>query len=397
MVEFGQTVFYLGIHNLPSALAADAGLGLRGCCSGDAVDAELLVNGQDFAAEAGQLGGVPGGSGEDAKACDKDGVRCAEVLREPTGEQGAEGHHAGEGEGVPAHDAAAALFGDDGLDDGVGAGEALHHAEAGDQKSEHGQRQGVGEGEADQRRAEEGGGEEQIFGEAADVFSGGEIERGGEGADAGRRGKQAEGVRSAVKDAGSKNGEKGDERHAHQGTDGEQEQDGANGLEGADVVEAFAHLLQHGLAVLWAGLGGGEAHQQKRGDDGEVGDAVDQEAGAFAGARDDEAGNGGADKASGVDQRGVEGDGVAQVLLGAADHLDQEALAAGHVEGVYESLQGSEGEDLADGDAVREGQGGERERLPSTEKLGGDEQLPAIEAVHPDAGKGRQKSGADLR
>ena len=384
-----------GRSGRPWAMAS--GSGERGCCLRDAVDAELLVDGKDFAAEAGELGGVPGGSGEDAEAGEEDCVRCAEVLRQPACEQGAERHHAGKGEGVPAHDAAAAFFGNDGLNDGVGAGEALHHAEAGDQKAEHGERKCVGEGEADQRQAKEGGGDQEVFGEAADIFAGGEIEGRGEGADAGGRGEQAEGVRSAVEDAGRKDGQKRDERHAHQRADGKQEQDGANGLKSADILEALAQLLQHGIAALRAGLRGGEAHQQQRGDDGEVGDAVDQEAGAFAGTCDDEAGNSGADEAGGVDQRGVEGDGVAQVVFGAADHLDHEALAAGHVEGVDETLQGGEGEDFVDCDTVREGEGGKRERLPSAEDLRGDKQLLAIETIHPDAGKGRQKRGADLR
>ncbi len=61
-----------------------------------------------------------------------------------------------------------------------------------------------------------------------------------------------------------------------------------------------------------------------------------------------------------VDHGRVDGDGVGEV--GAVlDHLDHEGLAAGHVEGVDDALHGAEGENLGDGDAMREREPGERE------------------------------------
>ena len=58
-----------------------------------------------------------------------------------------------------------------------------------------------------------------------------------------------------------------------------------------------------------------------------------------------------ADQPRHVDHGGVERDGVAEVAL-VFDHLDEEGLTAGHVEGVDEALQDAEREDLADGDAL---------------------------------------------
>ena len=140
------------------------------------------------------------------------------------------------------------------------------------------------------------------------------------------------------------------------------------------------------------------AHHEQRDDDGEVADAVDGEAVAFADRGDDEAGEGRADEAGDVDHGRVEGDGVAEVLLviSSSDHLDEEGLAAGHVEGVDEALHHAERDDLVDGDDLGEGERGEDERLDCREDLGPDEEVAAVEAVDEDAGEGREQEGGNL-
>ncbi len=131
---------------------------------------------------------------------------------------------------------------------------------------------------------------------------------------------------------------------AHEADQREEQQDGADGAKGADIVPAFAHLFEH-AGVAAAEFEWPDAHQQQRSDHREVADAVDEEAPAFADGRDDEAGDGGADEPRAVGHRGVDGDGVAEVVA-VVDHLDEEGLAAGHVERVDQALQGGEGDDL---------------------------------------------------
>ena len=132
--------------------------------------------------------------------------------------------------------------------------------------------------------------------------------------------------------------------HAHQAEQREQQQDGADGREARDIGPALAQLREHGCGgTLLAGAR--QAHHQQRGDDGDVADAVDEEAPAFAGGGDEQAGERRADEARHVDHGGVDGDGVGEV--GAVlDHLDHEGLAAGHVEGVDDALHRAEREDL---------------------------------------------------
>ena len=357
-------------------------------------DAHLDVDGAHDFADGFELSGEPGGSDEAAGAGDHDGVRCAEAVGEGSGEEAAEGCHADEGHGVVAHDAATLVFGDEGLDDGVAGGETLHHSEADDEHKDERQGEDVGETEEDKAAAEHDGGDLDHGGEAADGFAHGQRDGRDERANARGSHEIAEGVWAAVEDLRGEDGHEHHEGHTHEAEQSEEEKDGADGVKVGDVGPAFLELDEHGGGGAADG-GGGDVHHEERDDDGDVAEAVDGEAVALADGCDDDAGDGGADEASHVDHGGVEGDGVREVAF-VFDHLDEEGLAAGHVEGVDEALQGTEGDDLVDGDDLCEGERGHGKGLNAGEDLGPDEELAAVHAVDDDAGEGREEEGGDL-
>ena len=130
--------------------------------------------------------------------------------------------------------------------------------------------------------------------------------------------------------------------HAHEADDGKEQQDGADGEKPGDVGPPFVQFVSHG-GGWFPDLRHVETHGKERGDDGDVADAVDEEAPAFAGGGDQHAGERGADEAGDVDHGGVDGDGVAEVGA-VVDHLHHEGLAAGHVEAVDDALRDAEDE-----------------------------------------------------
>jgi len=152
------------------------------------------------------------------------------------------------------------------------------------------------------------------------------------------------------------NGHEHGERPTQQADRREKQQDGANRREAGNVRPALFHLHEHGVAGAFDG-GGVQAHGVERGDDGEVTDPVNQEAVAFAGDGNDHTGERRADEARQVDHGRVHGDGVAEVLF-VFYHLDEEGLAAGHVEGVDRALKGAEPDDFVNVDVVAEGESG---------------------------------------
>ena len=99
-------------------------------------------------------------------------------------------------------------------------------------------------------------------------------------------------------------------------------------------------------------------HEHQADDHGDVADAVDKEAPAFADRRHRDARYRGSDHARGVEHRRVEGNGVDQVFL--ADHIHDERLARGNVEGVDYAEKSGEHEHVPDADGVSQGE--ERQR-----------------------------------
>jgi hypothetical protein len=363
-------------------------------------DAHLDIDGAHDGAHGLELRGVPCGADKAAGASDDDGVGSAEAVGESTCEQAAEGRHTDKRHGVVAHDAATLVFGNERLDDGVAGGEALHHAEAHDEHEEERKREGVGEAKKDEADAEHDGGDLDHRREAANGLAQGEREGGDESAYAGGSHEIAEGVRAAVQDLRGEDRHEHHEGHSHEAEQREEGEDGADGTEVDDVGPALLQLFEHGGGGAFEGRWG-EAHHEQGEHDGDVAEAVDGEAVAFAHGCDDDACDGGADEAGHIDDGGVEGDGVGEVLFVrlacvGGDHLDEEGLAAGHVEGVDETLEGTEGDDLVDGDDLGEGKPGHRERLDTREDLGPDEQLAAVDAVDEDTGEGCEEEGWNL-
>ena len=171
----------------------------------------------------------------------------------------------------------------------------------------------------------------------------------------------------------------------HQALKREEQKDGADGAKGADVIPAFSHLFEHAGCGA-RDLGHIEAHREQRCNDGEVTQAIEQEAPAFAESSYNDAGDGGAEKTRGVGHGGVDGDGVAEVAP-VVHHMHEEGLASGHVEGVDQALKSSERDDFRKGYDVRQSQCGESERLDGGERLSPYQQAASIEALDPDSGE----------
>ncbi len=99
------------------------------------------------------------------------------------------------------------------------------------------------------------------------------------------------------------------------------------------------------LAALRRTIQGLDAHQQQGCDDGKVANAIDQETPAFAEGSDHQARDGRTNQPAAVRHGRVDGDGVTEVVP-IVDHLNEEGLARGHVEGIDQALKSGEGEDF---------------------------------------------------
>ena len=99
----------------------------------------------------------------------------------------------------------------------------------------------------------------------------------------------------------------------------------------------------------WRARSAVHMHQHQTDDDGDVADGIGGKAPAFADFRHQNSGDGGADDARTVEHRGIQGDGVHQIFF--ADHVNEEGLASGNIEGVDDSEQGREHKDVPDLDA----------------------------------------------
>ena len=147
----------------------------------------------------------------------------------------------------------------------------------------------------------------------------------------------------AVEDFGGEDGHEDEGGGADEADEAEQEEDVADGFEIGGIFHAFFHFDQD--MAVFGGLGFfDDAHHEQGDDDGDVADAVEGEAPAFADPGDQHAGDGGAEEAGEVEHAGVEGDGVGEIFA-FFDELHDEGLAGGDVEGVDEALEGGEAEE----------------------------------------------------
>ena len=139
-----------------------------------------------------------------------------------------------------------------------------------------------------------------------------------------------------------------------------------------------------------------DSHDEQRRDHREIADAVDEEAPALADRGDHQTGDRRTDQARAVVHRRVDRDGVAEIIA-IVHHLHEKRLPAGHVERVDQPLQRAERDDFPERDQMREGQRRERERLDRASRLRPHQQLPAIEALDPDARDRPERERDNLR
>lgn len=82
--------------------------------------------------------------------------------------------------------------------------------------------------------------------------------------------------------------------------------------------------------------------------------------------------------------------------MGILDHRDEEGLTAGHIEGIDQPLQRTEGDDLPEDNDMRECERRRGKRLNSGGDLGPHQELATIEALDPDACNGSDRERNDL-
>ena len=168
-----------------------------------------------------------------------------------------------------------------------------------------------GLGERDEGDSEKGGGAADDLPSPMTVVRG-EDDGGGERSAAGGAHEEAERMRGAVQNSRREDRHQRGVGHAHQADDGEQDEDGADGRHVADIGPAGAEVFEDGGLAEPGWSGEGDAHHEQRDDDGDVADAVGEEAVAFARDCDDDAGERGAEEAGEIDDGGVERDGAAR-------------------------------------------------------------------------------------
>jgi hypothetical protein len=100
--------------------------------------------------------------------------------------------------------------------------------------------------------------------------------------------------------------------------------------------------------VLHGPLSPLDIHREQRGNNSQVADGIDEEAPGLAGQGDEDARDRRPNEAGGVDERGIQSDGVGKVLS-LSDHLDEERLPCRHVESIQDALNQAEDDDGLDG------------------------------------------------
>ena len=144
------------------------------------------------------------------------------------------------------------------------------------------------------------------------------------------------------------------------------------------VPDALQRLRGHRRRATRARRALGADHEERRDHDQER-QAVEQERGRHAEARDQERGDRGPDDARAVEGRGVERDGVAEVSP--ADHLGHERLARRHVDDVGAAEEQRQEPDVPVAHVPTPDERRERERLQAERRLGRNDQSPLGQPV----------------
>ena len=152
-------------------------------------------------------------------------------------------------------------------------------------------------------------------------------------------------------------------------------------------VAHVGHPLLEYLAHRAAGPRGRAALDAQQADhEGHEGQTVDRKAQGLGGEPEQQARQRRPDEAAGVEEHGVEGQGVGKVL-DAPDEAVDERLAQGRVEAVEDAQGEGHGDDQAGADQARPGEDGEHEGLQRQQRLHADEPLLLVLAVDPRPGQ----------
>lgn len=190
----------------------------------------------------------------------------------------------------------------------------------------------------------------------------------------------------------------GDGGHLEEVGDAEEREGAFHDEDGLEAL--FADGVEHALEEevfngLWFAFSDGEGcFNQEGGDDDEAeAEGVDPEADGKAVGGADDAAEGGADDPGEVEGHGLERDGAGEVLF--ADDFADDGLAAGGLDGLDESADKGDDEDLGEGEDA-EGCGGGVPRGGGGEDDGaGDEDFLAVEDVDKDSHEGAEDGDGD--
>ncbi len=195
-----------------------------------------------------------------------------------------------------------------------------------------------------------------------------------------------------MEDSADEDGKEAVEGEAEEGSAEGKDDEGAHSVTTTYEADALFHACEDRLG----GFGGDELHldHEERDDDGDVGDAVEGEAPGRAQRGVGEAADGGADDTREIELDGVHRDGVREVLR--ADEGGQKRRVGRTAEGLADSDEEAEREDVPDLYEVQGEEGGEQEGADHLDVLGGKQHLAAIHAIGKDASKEREHHDGKL-
>lgn len=234
----------------------------------------------------------------------------APVFCDGAAEEAAEGEEAYGDHAVDAHYAAADVFGEEGLDEGLAADHGHDHEEAGGGHEGEGGEEGGVLGEEDEGDAEAEDGAGHVAAEAFYGFAAGHYDAADDGAEAYGGHESAVFLGGSGEDFAGVDGDHHEVGDGEEGDDGEVEEEGFDVVVGVDEGEAVEEVGE-AFAVLGGVVFCGYFHAGEAVEDGEEGEGVEGEADAFAeaflvGAEfsdfcDDDAGDAGSDDAGHVE------------------------------------------------------------------------------------------------
>src|SRR5579872_1058735 len=138
----------------------------------------------------------------------------------------------------------------------------------------------------------------------------------------------------------------------------------------------------------------GDLHHEESDDHRDIADGIGEEAPTFTDTGDENSRNGWADDAGAVEHGRIESDGIHQVFL--ANHLYEEVLPAGNVEGIDHAQERGEQENMPDLHIPRESQSGENGSQNHGSDLSTDDDFLAVVTVGDNSAEGRNQEDGKL-